>query len=473
MKILPGVELDDFVSYLPVHNYIFLPTREPWPAASVNSQFPGGIILLDENDQPVLSADGEPVVIKASAWLDQNNRVHQMTWAPGLPMIIKDKIVAEGGWIERPESRCLNLYRPPRVELGKASLAKPWLAHVRRVYPHDAGHIVYWLAHRVQRPQDKINHALVLGGNQGIGKDTLLAPVKYCIGPWNFIEVSPTQMLGRFNGYLKSVILRVSEARDLGESNRFVFYEHLKNITAAPPDVLRVDEKNLREHSILNVCGVVITTNHKSDGLYLPADDRRHYVAWSTLCKDDFNVAYWNDLWGWYGDGGEQHVAAYLSTLDLKKFEAKAPPLKTEAWWLIVNSNRSPEDAELADALDSLANPAAVTLDVVSNKASMTLAEWMDDRRNRRIIPHRMENCGYVPVRNKGADDGLWKVNGARQVVYAKRDLPLRDQLGATHALIAAAAKKQRDLAKNGGRTSEKPHGGQRVKPGIKGVRFD
>ena len=31
-----------------------------------------------------------------------------------------------------------------------------------------------WLAHRVQRPQEKINHALFLAGNQGIGKDTVL-----------------------------------------------------------------------------------------------------------------------------------------------------------------------------------------------------------------------------------------------------------------------------------------------------------
>src|ERR1700683_4469077 len=129
------------------------------------------------------------------------------------------------------------------------------------------------------KPDEKINHALVLGGPQGIGKDTLLEPAKRAVGPWNFAEVSPQQLLGRFNGFLKSVILRVSEARDLGDVNRYQFYDHLKSIIAAPPDVLRVDEKNLREYSVPNVCGVVITTNHWTDGIFLPADDRRHYVA--------------------------------------------------------------------------------------------------------------------------------------------------------------------------------------------------
>jgi hypothetical protein len=58
--------------------------------------------------------------------------------------------------------------------------------------------------------------------------------------------------------------------------------------------VLRVDEKNLREYSILNCCGVIVTTNHKSDGIHLPADDRRHYVAWSDLTKADFADDYWS-----------------------------------------------------------------------------------------------------------------------------------------------------------------------------------
>ena len=62
---------------------------------------------------------------------------------------------------------------------------------------------------------------------------------------------------------------------------------------------------------------------------------------------------------------------------------------------------------------------------------------WIQDRKNRRMIPHRMEGCGYVPVRNTGADDGLWKINDKRQVVYAKASLPLREQLKAAADLVA------------------------------------
>jgi hypothetical protein len=269
-------------------------------------------------------------------------------------------------------------------------------------------------------PQDKINHALVLGGAQGIGKDTLLEPLKHAVGPWNFHEVSPTQLLGRFNSFAKSVILRVNEARDLGDVDRFSLYDHTKIYTAAPPDVLRVDEKHLREHYVFNCLGFIVTSNHKTDGIYLPADDRRHYVAWSPRKKEEFTPEYWNQLWAWYQTGGFSHVAAYLAELDLSDFDTKVPPPKTAAFWDIVAANSAPEDAELADALDALGNPDAVTLEHLLAKASGEAAEWLMNRKNRRAIPHQMERCNYTPVRNPDAGDALWKLRDKRQAVYAK-----------------------------------------------------
>jgi hypothetical protein len=429
-----GVSIDDFRAYMPTHSYIFTPCREIWAGSSVNARLPR-VPVLNANGQPKRSG-GKIVTMAATTWLDQNRPVEQMTWCPGLPMLIPDRLVSDGGWIERKDVSCFNLYRPPRLQLGDADKAGPWLEHVREVYPDDAEHCIRWLAQRVQLPHDKINHALVLGGAQGIGKDSMLEPVKYAVGPWNFHEVSPTQMLGRFNGFAKSVILRVSEARDLGEIDRFKFYDHTKVYTAAPPDVLRVDEKHLREHYVFNCLGFIITTNHKTDGIYLPADDRRHYVAWSNRSKDDFTENYWNELWSWYEDGGFGHVAAYLATLDLSGFDPKAPPLKTPAFWGIVYASQAPEDAELADVLDALESSEITTLSQLVAKASGGVAEWLMDRKNRRTIPHRLERCGYVAVRNPDRDDGLWIVEGARQVIYAKAALSVADQLRGARGLV-------------------------------------
>ena len=54
------VLITDFVAYRPMHTYIFLPTREPWPASSVNSQL-APMAVLDKNGKPMLDDNGKPL----------------------------------------------------------------------------------------------------------------------------------------------------------------------------------------------------------------------------------------------------------------------------------------------------------------------------------------------------------------------------------------------------------------------------
>lgn len=416
-----AMALRDFFAYMPQHNYLYVPTRDLWPAASVNGRV----------EWPTV--DGKKV--RPSDWLDSNSPIVQMIWHPAEPMLVRDKVMQVAGWARHEGTAVFNLYRAPEHAPGVAAQAGRWTEHLHRVYPAEATHIERWLAHRIQRPGDKINHAVVLGGAQGIGKDTLLEPIKAGIGAWNWHDVSPVQMLGRFNGWAKAVVLRVSEARDLGEVNRFAFYDHSKVYIAAPPDVIRVDEKNLREHYVANVCGVVITTNHKADGLYLPADDRRHFVAWSEAARDEFDANYWTDLYGWYNSGGTGHVIAHLKSLDLSGFDPKAPPPKTAAFWAMVHAGEAPESSELRDVLDHLGNPPAVTVEQLATAAYQLklsgLYDDLRDRKNRRAIPHKLERVDYVQVRNPDATDGAFKVCGMRRTVYAQRALPLSDQVRA------------------------------------------
>src|SRR5262249_5018367 len=153
-----------------------------WAGASINARF------------------GKQDKLNASTWLDRNRYVEQMTWIPGEPLIIKDRLISAGGWIDRTGWSCFNLYLPPQVEPRDPTKAGAWIDHLQAVSPDAAPHILGWLAHRKQRPAEKINHALILGGAQGIGKDSLLDPVKHAIGPWNFVDVSPHHLMGRFNG---------------------------------------------------------------------------------------------------------------------------------------------------------------------------------------------------------------------------------------------------------------------------------
>ena len=157
-RLREAIRREDFIAYLPMHNYVFLPTREPWPGSSVNAVLPAVQISKDKS-------------IAASTWIDRNQAVEQMTWAPGEDELIHDRLISGGGWIERIGATCLNLYRPPMLTLGNATEAEPWLDHVHKVFGEDDGrHIVMWLAQRVQQPQVKINHALCSAAPRGLAR---------------------------------------------------------------------------------------------------------------------------------------------------------------------------------------------------------------------------------------------------------------------------------------------------------------
>ena len=121
-------------------------------------------------------------------------------------------------------------------------------------------------------------------------------------------------------------------------------------------------------------------------------DDRRHYVAWSDLSKDDFSEGYWTDLYGWYEADGKASVAAFLATHDLSGFNPKAPPPKTDAFWDIVHASVTPEDAQIADLIDGLECPDVLTLANLRFEAGENpIGLWLDDHRNNRTIGHRLD----------------------------------------------------------------------------------
>lgn len=405
---------DDFVSVLSHGSYLFRPTRDLWPKKSVE----------------IACGPSMPEVI------DQNSPVHQMIWAPGNPEYIRDLLLIEGGWITKPNVGAYNIYREPPTITGDASNVQPWLDLVTRVYPDCAGHFVRWLAYKVQHPGEKINHALVMGGGSGIGKDTILEPLKLAVGAWNMTEVSPEVLFGRFNGYVKSIILRVSEVRS-NEVTAYDLYERTKTLIAAPPDVHRVDEKNIAEHAVMNVVGVILTTNHLTNGIYLPPEDRRHFMMWSPAKKADMQPLC-SALWAWYKLGGLANVAMYLRTVDVSDFDPKAEPPKTSAWHTVVSGGRNDESDEFAGALESLGSPAVVSVPQIYGalpEGSFARVMMLNPGQRRAVV-HRIADCGYARYSNASVADGRWRLGAEKVVLYRRNDASDADVHAALIAML-------------------------------------
>lgn len=88
---------DDFYAYLPSHKYIFRPTGELWDIAGIN----GNLGLINDG----FDANGDPIKWKPSGWLDTHYPIHQITWLPGHPELVEDRLMDEGGLVFRPVMR--------------------------------------------------------------------------------------------------------------------------------------------------------------------------------------------------------------------------------------------------------------------------------------------------------------------------------------------------------------------------------
>jgi hypothetical protein len=391
-----------------------------------------------------------------AVWVRRNRAIDGRTWIPGEPAIIEGIAVDESGPRVAPGVRLLNTYRPPVMLPGDPSQAGPWIDHVRTLYPEEADHLIRWLAHRAQRPAEKLNHAIVAGGATRIGKDTLLAPVVTAVGATNVGEIGPADLFANFNPWARSVLLRVSEVRDFG-GDKFKLYERCKTLLAAPPETLTINEKNVPQYPIPNVVGVVFTTNYLRGGLYLPADDARHCVLWSEVTRErllqEKGADYFDRLYRWLDRGGRGHVAAFLRSIDLSGFNAKAPAPRTAAFADMVDDHMPSEVPDLLDVVDRAVEARGGAADAffADELSAAALALGFDslaldlvDRTKGRRTAHLLADAGLVRVPNPSSDQGLWtrweSVGGKRRQrrvsVYARSSLARDSRVAAAQALI-------------------------------------
>jgi len=63
-------------------------------------------------------------------------------------------------------------------------------------------------------------------------------------------------------------------------------------------------------------------------------------------------------------------------------------------------------------------------------------AAWYREPKNRRHFSEHFRHCGYTREHNKTAKDRLWRVEGRRQTVYARRELSRDDRHKAVQRVV-------------------------------------
>lgn len=286
--------------------------------------------------------------IEASVCFDENRQdkgskaLVGITYAAGQDMIVNREGHEYG-------NRWRNA-RPQPVP-GDVSI---WLRHVERLVPieFEREHLLNALAHKVQYPGHKINHAILMGGNPGCGKDTLFAPFFWAIGgatKTNCSLVKNEDITSQWGYSLECEVMEIAELRQTEAKDRRALENQLKPIIAAPPELLPVNRKGLHPYMALNRVFVVAFSNERA-AISIPSEDRRWFCLWADLPRlpESDAVA----LWNWYQHrGGFEAVAAYLHTRDVSAWNPTAPPPMTEAKAIMVEHGMSTAESMLVDMM--------------------------------------------------------------------------------------------------------------------------
>ena len=404
-----------------------------------------GAIALD--DWPTrLNAEGEPrpyAPSKAINDVDTGLTVEGSTWWPGMPRFIQGVVVSERGAMPLAGAVCYNSYIPPEKTTGTGD-AQRWIDHVKLLYPEPVEHEHFFdfCAHAIQRPDQKVNHGIVMAGAQGIGKDTALLPVRRGIGEWNAAEVGPDAVTSQYNGFVKSVLLIINEVRPLDDDYKASnFYNLLKPLLASPPEMTPMTVKYANTIYIRNLCHVVLTTNDPLT-MYIPAEDRRLFVMTSLLedpkMSDIFEEGYFESLHEYLSRGGADAAVRWLAERDISSFGVSEPPPMTNGKMCIIESATQVRRSLVDDLIEQIVErkwggkrPEVILhrdlSDFVRTGDLFDDIEAMVKILNAKNFHFKMAERGYDMMRNKSAPE--WRLGKLRtRLAFVRRDVPVNER---------------------------------------------
>ena len=245
-----------------------------------------------------------------------------------------------------------NRWRNARQPAGAGDV-QPWLDHCAALVPiaSEREHIFDVMACKYQHPEAKINHAVLHGGDEGCGKDTMWAPLLWAVcGPsLRNRGILDNDTLGSQWGYqLEAEIIILNELKEPDARERRALANKLKPIIAAPPEMIPINRKGLHPYQMVNRCFVLAFSNDPVP-ISLATQDRRWFCVWSAAPR--MNPAAAARLWAWYRAGGFAAVTGWLARRDVSRFNPAAAPAMTEFKLNLIEHGMSMAESYLVEML--------------------------------------------------------------------------------------------------------------------------
>jgi hypothetical protein len=297
-----------------------------------------------------MSLHAPTVRVEASISYDQNRQASGAKALVGITYAAGESVI-----VARDGDLYGNRWRDARPDVSDAVVGdiSMWMEHCQKLVPEpeELEHVLNIMAFKVQHPETKINHAVLHGGDQGSGKDTMWAPFIWavCGSHSKNRGIMDNNSINSQWGYqLESEILLINELKEPDAATRRQLANQLKPIIAAPPEMLPINRKGLHPYMMANRLFVLAFSNDPVP-ISLDSQDRRWFCVWSAAARMDPTEA--KQMWDWYRHGGFKSIAAWLHARDISQFNPSAPPAMTEFKANLVEHGMSIAESFLVEML--------------------------------------------------------------------------------------------------------------------------
>lgn len=214
-----------------------------------------------------------------------------------------------------------------------------------------------WLAHMVQKPEDKPGVAVVLRGEEGTGKGSFVSPFMSMLGKHGLSVANRQHYFSNFNGATEGkVLIYLDEAIWAGsKQDESILKSQITERTQV------IERKGFESYSVHSCSRFIMSSN---EDWVIPAgkDARRFFVLDVSSKHKQDTQGYFKDLNEEFENGGDEALYVYLKHYDFSGVNIReAPQTKAlmeqkllsmnsvQQWWYDVISDGVYPRAEIED----------------------------------------------------------------------------------------------------------------------------
>ncbi|MET4273310.1 MULTISPECIES: primase-helicase family protein [unclassified Bradyrhizobium] len=239
----------------------------------------------------------------------------RVEFMPGMPPLCLDDIGRS----------VLNIWQAPLWEARPShDEPTPFIDLVRHLFDEDQqaiDHVMDFIAHLVQHPDERVNHAMLLTSEaKGIGKSTLGTIIRRLVGERNSGVAQSKDLKSQFDGWLMGkLVVQVDEVYEQGNTD---LANRLKPILTEP--TVSANVKYGPQLVVKNFARLILFSNQTAP-IDIEEGDRRYFVFDSKALPRDAD--YYDRLNAFIdSDEGMSAIYWWLKGRCLASFKPKAAP---------------------------------------------------------------------------------------------------------------------------------------------------